>query len=283
MPREEITPPNQSPALMRVEWFKYCERGIDYRTEAHIQRHYQWYHVVRGEVSGRVDGKEFNLTSGQSILFKPQSTRQHRAERRSLAYFVTLFESSPLLDLSVLNNRTVQMPAVLESDMQTLIEEARRPSQDCGILTQALVARLMVGLKRYVTAETAPAPASSLTRGYNNALVDRIELFMRHNYHENISRDEIASHLSMSPGHVARIYRSVTGLTLVDRITQLRIQAAKNLLLDSTLTVSQIAMEVGYASFSHFSKTFKDLEKLSPGDYRRARGVSLQTDLPNPV
>ncbi|HYF50654.1 MAG TPA: helix-turn-helix transcriptional regulator [Planctomycetota bacterium] len=285
MAREEITPSAQAPALLRIEWFKYCERGSEYRTESHIHRYYQWYHCVRGDVVGRVDGKPFELSSGQSMLFAAASSREYGAGRRPPAYFVTVFETSPPLDVSSICSRLLQMPAMMEPDMQALIDEARKPREDCGLLVQALVLRLMLGFKRIISDERASvASVSSLTRGYNHEMVHRIELFLRQNFHQPITREDIAAHLSMSPGHVARLYRSVTGQTLVDRITQIRIESAKNLLLNSTLTVSQIALEVGYGSFSHFSKTFKDLEKVSPGDYRRSRGMSWEKHLdPSPL
>jgi len=286
MAREELTPLGQVPALLRIDWFKYCERGSDYHTESHIHHlHHQWYHCVRGNVIGRVDGKDFVLASGQSMLFAPGASREYRAGRRPPAYFVTTFETTPVLDLTSIYSQVLQLSPMLEPDMQTLVDEARRPREDCGVLVPALLLRLLIGFKRLRADEDAGTATalSSLTRGYNHEVVDRVELFMRQNFHQPITREDIAAHLSISPGHMARLFRSVTGMTLVNRITQIRIEASKNLLLNSTLTVSQIALEVGYGSFSHFSKTFKDLEKVSPGDYRRARGMSWEKHLTPPA
>jgi AraC-like DNA-binding protein len=278
-PPEEILPPEQAEALLRIEWFKYCERGSDYHTQSHKHRHPQWYHVVRGSVLGRADGVPFELKPGQSMLFAPNSLREYCAGRRPPAYFVTVFKPAHSLNLAPLHNRILQAPPSLDADLEAIVSEARRPGQDSGLLSQALLLRLMIGLKRNFLA-LGPArkqpPVSSLTRTFTRSVVERMELFIKQNYHEPITRGDIAAHLSMSPGHAARLYRAGTGRTLVDRITHVRIEAAKNLLLNSTLTVTRVALETGYASFSHFSKTFKDLEGVSPGDYRRSMGMSWE-------
>jgi len=61
-------------------------------------------------------------------------------------------------------------------------------------------------------------------------------------------------------------------MTIVQRLTALRITSAKSLLLESSLSVGQIAGEVGIVSFSHFARIFKRLVGVSPGDYRRTGG-----------
>jgi AraC-like DNA-binding protein len=279
MAKEEVIPTPQSDGPLRIEWFKYCERGRGYHTPAHIHRYLQWYHVVRGQVTANADKVPFVLDAGQSMLFPPETSREYIGWARPLAYFVIVFHTRANIDFSPLYCQVLRMPPILEGDMQSLIDEAKNPGADHGFLSQALLTRVLIGLKREMATQGLPQKAvgaSPLTRNYNYALVERIEDFIRQNYHEPLSRDDIAARLSMSPGHVARVYRNLTGHTLVDRITQVRLEAAKNLLLNSTISVTRVALEVGYSSFSHFSKTFKDLEKISPGDYRRAKGASWE-------
>jgi transcriptional regulator GlxA family with amidase domain len=64
----------------------------------------------------------------------------------------------------------------------------------------------------------------------------------------------------------------MTGQTLIERLTELRVNYAKELLLQSTLSITEISLQVGYSSFSHFSKVFKTAVDVSPSDYRRSQG-----------
>jgi transcriptional regulator GlxA family with amidase domain len=97
---------------------------------------------------------------------------------------------------------------------------------------------------------------------------------MRLNLHRPLRRGEIAAAVHLSEPHLARIFRSATGRSVVQRLTELRVAIAKSLLLESTLSVGQIAGEVGIISFSHFARTFKSQVGVSPGDYRRTGGRS---------
>lgn len=274
---EEIRPEAGSAALLRVDWYKYCERGREYHTPGHIHRYHQWYHIVRGDARVRVDRRTLDLKPGQSVLFSPGSDRELWAGRRPPAYFAAVFEPLARLDLSPIFDRVLEITPDLEFDMRAMIEAARRPRRDDSLLVQALLVRTMIAFKRRVEEESgrstsAPAP-SSLNRAYNRSVVERVELILRQHYHEPLTREDLAEAVNLSPGHLARLYRAETGQTLLERITQLRLEAAKALLLNSTHSITQIALEVGYASFSHFSKTFKDLEGSSPGDYRRSAGL----------
>lgn len=278
---EEIRPDASAAALLRVDWYKYCERGREYHTPGHIHRYHQWYYVVRGEVHVRAGAAEIALTAGKSVLFSPGSDREIWAGRRAPAYFAAVFDPRADLNLAPIYDRLLETTPDLEPDMALLVEAARHPRPDDALLVQALIVRMMVAFKRRVKNSPADAAAvppaaapATLHRNHNRAVVERVELVLQQHFHEDLTREDLAGQLNLSPGHLARLYRSVTGQTLHDRITQLRMEAAKDLLLNSTFSITQIAFEVGYTSFSHFSKIFKDLEGITPGDYRRASGAA---------
>jgi len=100
----------------------------------------------------------------------------------------------------------------------------------------------------------------------------RVDLFMKRNLHRPLGRDDCAEVVSLSPSHLAHVYRRATGVTLNRRLTQLRMEKARELLLNSTLPITHIALEVGYSSFSHFTRLFKREIGVTPTDYRRTQG-----------
>ena len=285
--REEVRPAGAGGALLRLDWYKYCERGPSYHTPAHVMNFHEWYHVVRGAARVLVGGREFHLNPGQSVLFSPGVVRELFAGRRPPAYFATTFEPHGGLDLSSICDRVLDLTPDLESDVRALASAARNPQPDDELFVQALLAKIFIAFKRARGEETSAhkqeRPPSALNRNFNREVVERVERLLRQHYHEPISRADIAEAVQLSPGHLARLYRAVAGQTLHDRITQLRLEAAKALLLNSTHSITQIALEVGYASFSHFSNMFKELEGVSPGDYRRSAGLSWQDTASSPL
>jgi AraC-like DNA-binding protein len=64
------------------------------------------------------------------------------------------------------------------------------------------------------------------------------------------------------------LFKKATGLGFTNYVSRLRIEKAKNLLLNPNLRVSEIAFEIGFQSLSHFNRVFKRIIGYSPGKYR---------------
>ncbi|HZG75012.1 MAG TPA: Ada metal-binding domain-containing protein, partial [Paenibacillus sp.] len=89
-------------------------------------------------------------------------------------------------------------------------------------------------------------------------LVDKVTSLIKENYHSPLSLEELAQPLAVSPSHLHRIFKRVTGMTPNEMLTRTRINEAKHLLETyPTKSITEVAFEVGYQSLSHFSVTFK--------------------------
>ena len=103
----------------------------------------------------------------------------------------------------------------------------------------------------------------------NSAIIKKIHEFILENYKEKINRDEIASYVYLNPAYLSRLFKKETGKTLTEYVTELRINEAKRLLSNTDNTITAIAEEIGYYNYSYFSKIFKDIIGLTPGEYRK--------------
>ena len=64
------------------------------------------------------------------------------------------------------------------------------------------------------------------------------------------------------------MFKKHTGINFTDYLSRVRIEKAKNLLLNPNLRVSEIAYEVGFQSLTHFNRVFKRVAGLAPSGYR---------------
>ncbi|NDA68040.1 MAG: AraC family transcriptional regulator, partial [Verrucomicrobia bacterium] len=64
------------------------------------------------------------------------------------------------------------------------------------------------------------------------------------------------------------MFKKSTGINFTDYLSRIRIEKAKNLLLNPNLRISEIAYEVGFQSLTHFNRIFKKLAGQSPTLYR---------------
>lgn len=93
--------------------------------------------------------------------------------------------------------------------------------------------------------------------------------FLEAHYLEPLQTQDIAQHILLSEYHFARLFRIAFGVTVHQYILQLRLNKARHLLESSNLTITDIAMTVGYNSLSAFIHAFHRYTHTTPSYYRR--------------
>ena len=96
--------------------------------------------------------------------------------------------------------------------------------------------------------------------------------YIDHHLNDNLTRKELAAYVHLNEDYMAKLFKKETGVQLKEYILTRKIEMAKELLRTSNLSVSLIAVKVGFTNFSHFSYTFKKLENMSPNEYRTLHG-----------
>lgn len=99
--------------------------------------------------------------------------------------------------------------------------------------------------------------------------------YIEQNYGANLTLKVLAEASHGSPYHLHRTFKRVTGLTPVEYTQQVRINKAKQLLLQSELEISKIGASVGMANTSYFITLFKRLTGLTPAQYRKQQHPPL--------
>lgn len=94
--------------------------------------------------------------------------------------------------------------------------------------------------------------------------------YLDEHLHEPVSLREIADHLHLNASYFSVLFKEQTGLTFSEYLTRRRVQRAKELLTGTALSITEIAEKVGYQTSKYFVKVFRDLENMSPGQYRHS-------------
>lgn len=99
-------------------------------------------------------------------------------------------------------------------------------------------------------------------------VITRAKRFIEEHHGEDLSLGQVAKAVNTSTFYFCKIFKKATGLNFTDYVSRLRIEKAKNLLLNPNLRVSEIAFEVGFQSLTHFNRVFRRVVGQSPTDYR---------------
>lgn len=93
--------------------------------------------------------------------------------------------------------------------------------------------------------------------------------YINHNYHKNISLEDAAALVHLSKSHFCRLFHSSTGATFLEYLHNVRLARVHQLLLATTLPLSEVAARCGFSSTAHLSHVFRSAYGVSPREFRR--------------
>lgn len=147
-------------------------------------------------------------------------------------------------------------------NLWALCEDEGAPSR---LLARAAGCEILADLCRL-----GGAPFASVKGGLAPWAERRCLELMRERLSDDISLDELAAEARLSPFHFARMFKHSLGVPPRVYLTRLRVEKACELLEMTDLSVTQIALEVGYSSNQALARVFFKYRRMSPTDYRRA-------------
>ncbi|WP_150268852.1 AraC family transcriptional regulator [Paenibacillus tepidiphilus] len=100
---------------------------------------------------------------------------------------------------------------------------------------------------------------------------ERIIHYLKEHYREEIVFEDMAKEIGISYSYMRKIVYEMTGKSMIDYLNQVRIEKAKQLLVDSDLTIKQIAAEVGYYNVQSFNRFFRKYEGMPPSSYKSVK------------
>lgn len=111
--------------------------------------------------------------------------------------------------------------------------------------------------------------AATFSASSKNFQYEEITAYIDRHYAEDLSLTGLAGMYGLSPNYFSTLFKKKAGCNFIHYLTSLRIAESKRLLLETNLTIREIAERVGYYSASFFIRSFKKAEEITPSEYRR--------------
>lgn len=115
-----------------------------------------------------------------------------------------------------------------------------------------------------------PKKPEEISDALKNKL-DSITGYLKENYHDDISREGLASMISLDPDYISRLFKVYTGMKIGDYINKLRIDEALKLLISSEKSVIDISMSVGFESLRTFNRAFFRFTGETPTSFKNKK------------
>lgn len=103
-----------------------------------------------------------------------------------------------------------------------------------------------------------------------NCKINEIANWININYNSNLTAHKIAETFNYNQDYLSSAFKKYTGISLLKCINKTRISASKQLLLNSSFSIKEIALQVGFNDDKHFMKLFKKFEDVTPTEYKNA-------------
>lgn len=244
--------------------------------------------VTRGSSMHWLEGKEFPVTAGDVFLLQGQQThffhdRQNldlinimydpekigipESELRKMPGYCAMFMLEPTYRrqhrfASRLHLKRVPL-AQVEQLAEAMEREHDQENPGYEVVLRAKLLELMVYLSRAYT-ETDSTEGHALLR------VGNVIGALEHDFSKDWKLDDLIAKAHMSRSNLMRVFRKATGQTPIEYLVRLRIQKAMELLRNSNLSITEIAMEVGFNDSNYFTRQFRRIVGKSPRSFRVA-------------
>jgi AraC family transcriptional regulator len=217
-------------------------------------------------------GDVFLVPAGIPLKYRSRGgPYRHLACRLDGAAFERLTRFADVCDDRLLDAcRNIRMPRI-DAALIRLAEEALTPSFASDILIDSLATILFVDLARYFRqGEDSRAKAKG---GLAPWQLHRIESWLKDSCGPSVSVERLAELCGISASHLMRAFKQTTGRTVHSYVESVRIEKARQLLVENRLPLKAIATELGFSTASSFSFAFRRATGGTPVSFReQARG-----------
>jgi len=112
--------------------------------------------------------------------------------------------------------------------------------------------------------------AKILSRENTHDITEQIKDYVKINYMKNFGINQVADELNLTPNYLSSLFHKITGIYFSDYLNSYRLEKAKKILLsNSSASIKDIAMMVGYSNARYFSSLFKQSYSILPTTYRK--------------
>lgn len=269
----------------RFEISKQIHQSSYHMHSAHAHSYYEMFYLISGSCDLFIKNNVYHLSPGnitfipEDILHRTSYTGAAFHERISIEFtknyineLVSQFGSGWLQ--SHLFSKIFYLPEEYRSDINRLLSQIMSEHHSSDVFSNCMLKMyfqaLIVQILRYINASSILI-VNSNTRATDEALQLAID-YINDNFKNNITLDDLAQLLHLNPSYFSKKFKAVNGLGFKEYLNNVRINHSEKLLLETSMSITEIAFECGYDNSNYYGDAFKKINGVSPSTFRRLKG-----------
>ncbi len=105
----------------------------------------------------------------------------------------------------------------------------------------------------------------------NSITIQKAVQYINKNYMNSISLESVSDYVYLSTSYFSKLFKKELGINFIDYLNKVRVEESKKYLFDLKVPLSDVANIVGFTDQSYYTKVFKKIEGVSPGQFRKTR------------
>ncbi|MEI8093649.1 MAG: AraC family transcriptional regulator [Spirochaetales bacterium] len=244
------------------------------RRHAHPAGQYEFHYFVGGKGSFQQGGFSHPLQGGQLFLSCPGEFHEIRVTdlAHPISYYALLFQVSPDDELApVLAEPAFRasFPVKIGTNQRLFFEDAKAKFALHDNPSRGRAASLRLEAFVHDLRADMAAPAELVPSGPFNLHVEQALGLLQAGVFQNLSLADICGPLQLTEEHLIRLFRKHLNLTPMKYLQVLKLETSMSLLLNTSLSVKEIAYKLGYPNQFLFSRNFRAHTGVPPTEYKR--------------
>ena len=265
--------------LVTIHYFEY---GRDYQYPGESHDFWEIMYADRGSMTVTCGEADHHLSRGDMILLPPNHFHALRSDTAvpSNLFIISFTETSG--PLSQLSQRVFRLTTPMKELIRSILREGEaafvlpmpkfrreqlQAQADAPFGGEQLVKLWLEQLLILLYREASAPSGTEVRARYDGDIANRTLSILQENLCGQLTLSDITDALGYGKTYLSNVFKRVYGHSIMEHYMRLKIDEAKYLLRDGSMSVSQISDHLGFSSPQYLSKRFSKLVKMSPRQY----------------
>lgn len=243
-------------------------------------------YIVKGKGTFLIDDEEYLVSEGDIVYISPRLIHSGQAiDNNNFITICYVIDSSYLLSANGEYNTDKYISSLMDTKITQTLIKSKDPGYkkiknalhmiDLCTVEKGIAYQLEIKMhlysffaQLYKNGYLAVSSSRTLDRE-NEELVKKAINYIQSNFSKQLTVNEIAKHVGLSPSHFMNVFKQHTKVTCIKYINSFRLNIAETILKETDESVLQIAQDCGFNNLSLFNREFKKAYFTTPTQYRK--------------